>query len=223
MICCWIIPVIVGLLSALLGYLLGRSMVKKTENWKMRYEELEYKWNECKKYRADLEAQLKNCKANSGDVDALNGLQKKYDNLEAQLAACNNSNKMLTAELSVRDRSILDLNQKLNLAAVPTVANAIAFNAEEAKGVFGKTIKENDLTVVEGIGPKIQGLFNENGISTWKALSEAKVERCKEILEKGGTNYAMHNPATWPEQAALAFEGKWEELKRWQGELDGGV
>lgn len=223
MICCWIIPVIVGLLSALLGYLLGRSMVKKTEAWKLRYDELERKWNDCQKYKADLEAQLKKCKAKSEDVGTLADLQKKCDNLEAQLAACNNSNKMLTAELSLRDRSIVDLNQKLSLAAASTATTVIAFKAKEAKSIFGKAIKEDDLTIVEGIGPKIQGLFQENGIITWKALAEITVERCKEILEKGGANYTVHNPKTWPKQAALAFEGKWEELKRWQDELDRGL
>jgi hypothetical protein len=30
------------------------------------------------------------------------------------------------------------------------------------------------------------------------------------------------NPGTWPKQAELAAEGKWDELKAWQEELDGG-
>jgi len=32
----------------------------------------------------------------------------------------------------------------------------------------------------------------------------------------------MHNPGTWPKQAEMAAEGKWDELKVWQDELDGG-
>ena len=32
----------------------------------------------------------------------------------------------------------------------------------------------------------------------------------------------MHVPGTWPRQAGLAHEGKWEELSKWQDELDGG-
>ncbi|MEJ6796117.1 MAG: 50S ribosomal protein L21, partial [Flavobacteriales bacterium] len=27
---------------------------------------------------------------------------------------------------------------------------------------------------------------------------------------------------TWPAQAKMAAEGKWDELKKWQDELDGG-
>ena len=29
-------------------------------------------------------------------------------------------------------------------------------------------------------------------------------------------------PGTWPEQAKMAHEGRWDELKKWQDELDGG-
>ncbi len=74
------------------------------------------------------------------------------------------------------------------------------FDAEVAKAAFGKKVKENDLTIVEGIGPKIAELFNDNGIATWEQLSNATVEECKAILEKGGSNYSMHNPTTWAKQ-----------------------
>jgi hypothetical protein len=32
----------------------------------------------------------------------------------------------------------------------------------------------------------------------------------------------VHIPATWPKQAEMAAAGKWDELKAWQDELDGG-
>lgn len=32
----------------------------------------------------------------------------------------------------------------------------------------------------------------------------------------------MHDPTTWPDQAALARDGKWDELKKWQDELNKG-
>jgi len=45
-----------------------------------------------------------------------------------------------------------------------STASNYAFNSALAKTVFGKTVKENDLTIVEGIGPKIQQLFHKNNI-----------------------------------------------------------
>lgn len=98
----------------------------------------------------------------------------------------------------------------------------IAFDAAAAKAVYGKKIKQDDLTVVEGIGPKISGLFNNFDVKTWKDLSECSLDKCQEVLDSGGERYKIHNPGTWPRQAKLAYEGKWEELKKWQDSLDGG-
>ena len=91
-----------------------------------------------------------------------------------------------------------------------------------AKKVFGKTVKENDLTIVEGIGPKIQQLFHKNNIKTWKSLSNCSVAKCQNILDDAGEAYRIHNPGTWPKQARMAYEGKWGKLLNWQDELDGG-
>ena len=98
----------------------------------------------------------------------------------------------------------------------------IPFNASEAKAIFGKKIRENDLTVIEGIGPKIEELFNKHGVKTWKELSEASLETCQRVLDNGGDRFKMHKPNTWPKQAKLAYEGKWQDLHKWQDELDGG-
>jgi large subunit ribosomal protein L27 len=85
-----------------------------------------------------------------------------------------------------------------------------------------KAPKLDDLKVIEGIGPKIETLLKEGGINTWAELAEAPVERLKEILGAAGPRYQIHDPSTWPAQAKMAAEGKWEELKAYQDELTGG-
>ncbi len=102
-------------------------------------------------------------------------------------------------------------------------AAGVAFDADAAKAIFGKRIKENDLTIVEGIGPKIQELFHNHDVRTWKALSECSVDKCQNVLNSGGERFKIHNPGTWPKQARLAYEGKWKDLFDWQEALDGGV
>ncbi len=82
--------------------------------------------------------------------------------------------------------------------------------------------KKDDLTKIEGIGPKISGLLQADGISTFEALSNALPSKLKEILEKAGKRYQMHDPTTWPRQAKLAFENKWDALETLQDELKGG-
>lgn len=82
--------------------------------------------------------------------------------------------------------------------------------------------KLDDLKIVEGVGPKIETLLKEGGISTWAELAEASEERLKEILDAAGPRYQIHDPSTWPAQAKFAAEGKWDELKEYQEVLIGG-
>ncbi|MFN4145936.1 MAG: hypothetical protein ACK4GN_08950 [Runella sp.] len=80
----------------------------------------------------------------------------------------------------------------------------------------------DDLKVVEGIGPKIEELFNNAGIWTFAQLAATSPERLRDILVAGGSRFQIHDPGTWPEQAALARDGQWEKLKAWQDELNKG-
>ena len=160
---CILIPLLVGAICALLGYLLGRLLGgNNNDDYKDRIAKLE----------ADLEA----CEASKSNM----------------------------------------------VSSFAATTAAVAFDAGAAKAVFGKTIKENDLTIVEGIGPKIQELFHNHDVRTWKALSECSVDKCQQVLDSGGERFAIHKPGTWPEQAKLAYEGQWSALLKWQDELDGG-
>ena len=87
----------------------------------------------------------------------------------------------------------------------------------------GKKVKMDDLTFVEGIGPKIAGLLNDAGVTTWAELGNTSVEKIKEVLAAAGSRYTMHNPGTWPRQAEMAAKGDWDALLKWQDILDGGV
>ena len=86
----------------------------------------------------------------------------------------------------------------------------------------GKKIKKDDLKLVEGIGPKIEGLLNEAGIFTWNDLANAATEKVQAILDEAGPRYKMHNPATWAKQAELADTEQWEALETYQDQLKGG-
>ncbi len=81
----------------------------------------------------------------------------------------------------------------------------------------------NDLTVVEGIGPKINELFNNAGIKTFVQLAAATMPQMRKILDDGGSRFRIANPSTWAQQAALAAENKWEALKKLQNELSAGL
>ena len=105
-------------------------------------------------------------------------------------------------------------------AAAPKAAKAEAPKAEAPKAA--KSAKGDDLTIVEGIGPKIAELFISKGIVSYNDLANASVEKLKAILEEAGGVIKSKNPATWPAQAKMAAEGNFAELKKWQEELKDG-
>jgi len=83
--------------------------------------------------------------------------------------------------------------------------------------------KGDDLKKIEGIGPKIAEIFNNAGILTFAQLAETSVEKLQEILAAAGSRYASKKPGSWPKQAKMAAEGKWDELKEWQDAHDHGI
>ena len=93
-------------------------------------------------------------------------------------------------------------------------AEAPKATAKKASG------KADDLKKIEGIGPKIAETLIEAGIATYADLAKAKPAKISEIIEGVRGN---HVPDTWPQQAQLAADGKWDELKELQDKLDGGV
>lgn len=86
-----------------------------------------------------------------------------------------------------------------------------------------KSTKADDLTKIEGIGPKIAEVFNEQGIMTFADLASKTEDDLKDILVEAGSTFATNNPASWAKQAKMAAEGKWAELKEWQDTVKGGV
>ncbi|KAF2338133.1 hypothetical protein [Flavobacterium tistrianum] len=166
-----VIPIALGVICGILGYILGKITFKNDNS-----------------LSASLQADLDVCKAHTKNLNA------RILKLEAELAA---KSKTVVPEI-------------------------IPFEPTLASNALGKKIMENDLKIVEGIGPKIESLFIEAGIKTWQNLSQASTEKLRAILDAGGENYAMHNPSTWARQALMAYQGKWKELKDWQDSLLGG-
>lgn len=178
---CILIPLLVGAICAILGYLLGRLFGGNDE--------------EC---------------------------QGEVATLKAELDACKGRELALTSSMSTLETDLESVKASLATSFSAASVALVSFDAAAAKAVFGKKVKENDLTLVEGIGPKIQELFHNHGVNTWKALSECSIEKCQTVLNSGGDRFKIHKPGTWPKQAELAYQGKWEALLKWQDELDGG-
>ena len=84
------------------------------------------------------------------------------------------------------------------------------------------TTTADKLTKIEGIGPKIEQLLKNDGIYTFANLAKSSNKRLQSILTAAGNRFKMHDPTTWPQQAKLAADAKWDELKKLQAQLKGG-
>ena len=119
------------------------------------------------------------------------------------------------------------------VASIPEAPTALAAveSAEPAREAPERPVRPSapaeaappqadDLTAIEGIGPKVASLLRAEGITTFAELAAADPARLKDVLK--GADLQMMDPATWPMQARLAADGKWEELKALQEQLKGG-
>ena len=111
------------------------------------------------------------------------------------------------------------------LGVAQTVVKKAPAKAKAAKPAAPKADKPkaaDNLTKIEGIGPKVNELLNNAGIMTFADLAKSDFDTLKGILAEGGSRFQMMDPSTWPQQSQLAADGEWDELKELQDRLDGG-
>ena len=116
----------------------------------------------------------------------------------------------------------MEESAKAKQAEATAAAKAHAAKVQSSKEETKTSAKGDDLKIIEGIGPKIAEHLHGAGITSFAQLADTSVEKLKEILDNAGSAFNIHDPSTWPEQAAMARDGKMEELKAWQDQLDGG-
>jgi large subunit ribosomal protein L17 len=144
------------------------------------------------------------------------------DNAEValiELVDFNDALLLAGAEKSAKTRRSRRGGSKKEAGAAAAVVEA---EVVESTVVEEPAAQADDLEKIEGIGPKISEVLTGAGIATFAQLSESTPEQIREILDNAGSQFAAHDPATWPKQAELAAAGKWDELKTWQDELLGG-
>ncbi len=111
------------------------------------------------------------------------------------------------------------------LVVVVIVALAAVWNAKKSGEDVAAHAEHSrdaadDLTKIEGIGPKISSVFQAAGVTSFAAMAGSDVEALQKILDDAGIR--LGDPATWPEQARIAANGEWAALEKLQDELQGG-
>lgn len=102
-----------------------------------------------------------------------------------------------------RDWKRLDVLKAQLVGGVRRLSGAEAGEAAATRSQFVPK-PEDDLTVVEGIGPKIDEILKQNGIRTYSQLARTDVSQLETILDKAGVSFCMADPASRPEQASWA-------------------
>jgi ribosomal protein L30 len=123
-----------------------------------------------------------------------------------------------TAELS---EALAADQESANAPDAPAASRqTMVLSEADAPATQAPAAKADDLEVIEGIGPKIAGILQDAGITSFAELAATSVARLEEILSDAKLNLA--SPETWPEQAELAAAGDWDALKSLQDQLKGG-
>ncbi|UCD60096.1 MAG: 30S ribosomal protein S2 [Flavobacteriaceae bacterium] len=120
--------------------------------------------------------------------------------------------------------------EKAETAKVKDTAEQVKEDAapvteKKEKSEVKKTVKAeaDNLTKIEGIGPKAAEALTKAGIDSYAKLAKAKADKIKEILTEASSRMAHLDPGSWPKQAKMAADGSWDELKDWQEKAKGGV
>ena len=133
------------------------------------------------------------------------------------------NNKSFVSVLPVEEVAVAEQPKAKKVAEKKTTkVEAAAEKAPKAEKKVAKKAKADDLTIVEGIGPKIAEVLANAGIGSYADLAGKSAEDIKALLVAAGDQFNTAVTDTWPAQAKLAAEGKFDELKKWQDELDGG-
>lgn len=121
------------------------------------------------------------------------------------------------------DRAELDVLRSRLAELEAVIARAEAATPGDTTGAADDfalaDVQIDDLTVVEGLGPGVRELCHGIGILTWADLAETEPSLLRTMLDDAGPRFRSHDPSTWPEQARLLAERRWDEFRTLAAEV----
>jgi len=151
-------------------------------------------------------------------VESLTDEVEIRENLLRSIMTKTERENLLTTDQPYRVARVNELDEVED--DIDVVSEEIVEKSIDSEEKETSSIESDDLTKIEGIGPKIAEVFAANGVKTFEDLSGSKVGDLRTIL--ADNELSQHEPKTWSKQATLAKHGKWDELQELQDELNGG-
>jgi len=159
------------------------------------------------------------------------------DSSSSEVAALRAENEKLKKDLASCLDSYNSAKKKSAIGEPIKLAAAVSTPASKSKSTTAKKTtpktkatatkktasnEKDDLKIIEGIGPALEKLLNENGIFSFAQLANESIAKLDKILDDAGPRFRVHVPETWAEQAALLRDGKMEEFAKLTEKLKGG-
>ncbi len=205
----------------------NKKLNKKKKETKKELAKASKTYKSLKQKLEKLELSLKQ---HSDAMLAVNTLLSSFEKQEAEAS----NQELLSAEKSeekqTEDKATLKSDKKIKPETPqakikqedtpkPKEANKAATSKASTTKKAASRHKKDDLKLIDGIGPTLERLLNEVNIRTWAQLAKVSQTKLKLVLTKAGPRLSKQNPETWPEQALLARDGRFEELKLLQDNL----
>jgi predicted flap endonuclease-1-like 5' DNA nuclease len=160
--------------------------------------------------------------------DQIDGYTSTINDLEQALAKCKSKRIDLEGELALTKGKMREMENDISRIRKEAGKSSSRFTRSETSNESEQSfapyykLKDGNLQIIEGIGPKMEALLKENNVNTWKALSELNPKEIRDILNKYGDKYKIIDPQTWSQQAKLASAADWKSLVDLQRKLAGG-
>jgi len=163
--------------------------------------------------------------------------ETKLERLNSELRQKKEENKDLNAKIQEKDDTIRNYEEKVadlekqnsntltRAEAAVTIGKKLESSLAEKEQEIAKlsaraNAMQDDLSFLDGIGPKISAVLRLAGITSFSKLASTDIDKIKDTLEAENPNLLrLTDPSTWPEQARMAADEDWEALKALQNDL----
>jgi predicted flap endonuclease-1-like 5' DNA nuclease len=204
--------------GTVITYIYGQRKVNQRDD---HIEELE----DTVKTRDDkIKSLNKNLKEHEATMEALNTDLSQRDttiqSLEKHISERNEHVDTLNADIAGLTRQNQETMDRA-VGAEARVSELQTLTQEKEQKITALKAKEramqDDFTHLDGVGPKISATLRSAGVKTFTKLAAKEVDDLRGILvAENPSLLRLSDPTTWPEQAEMAAEGRWETLKTLQ-------
>lgn len=168
--------------------------------------------------------------AEEATEEALNAAEDKLKQIEAQAEAQSEAEKPAPVpepEPEVEEpEPVAEVKTIEPEPVVEATAQTIEVEEEaepepEPEPAVEASAEPDDLTQIEGIGPKYAEILTGAGITSFAQVAALSEDEIITVIRSNGGRKSA-SMGTWAEQAKLAAAGNWDGLAKLQDELSGG-